>query len=137
VADVTYQLKLKTSRAVFSEIQKKAGPFPFNIRSLEDEKKARVGIHEAEQHNLLRPYEVQQSPSGTFVAAFHFTIALPPTGPILVTHAPLWYDAEKVKSEKELQDPALRELLSKVMREPKKKNNKKGQESKAPAKTVD
>jgi len=134
VADVTYQLKLKTSRAVFSEIQKKAGPFPFNIRSLEDEKRARVGIHEAEQHGLLKPYDVQQSPPGTFVAAFHFTLALPPTGPVLITHAPLWYDSVKVKSEKELQDPTLKELLSKVMREPKKKNNKKGEET---AKTAD
>jgi len=33
---VTYQLKMKNSRAVFSEMQKKAGPFPINIRVLED-----------------------------------------------------------------------------------------------------
>jgi len=138
VADITYQLKLKTSRAVFSEIQKKAGPFPFNIRNLEDEKKARVGIHEAEQHGLLKPYDVQQSAPGTFVAGFHFTLALTPTGPVLVTEPPVWYNSEKVKSEKGLQDPTLKELLSKVMREPKKKGNKKGGESKAaPAKIAD
>lgn|SRR5258705_168863 len=85
----------------------------------------------------LNHYRYRQSPPGTFVAAFHFTLALPPTGPVLITHAPLWYDSEKVKSEKELQDPTLKELLSKVMREPKKKNTKKGEESKAPAKTAD
>ena len=55
---VTYQLKMKTSRAVFSEVQKKAGAFPFNIRSLEDEKRARLGLQEAVQHNLVKPYEV-------------------------------------------------------------------------------
>ncbi len=57
-ATVTYQLKMKTSRAVFSEVQKKAGAFPFNIRSLEDEKRARLGLQEAVQHSLVKPYEV-------------------------------------------------------------------------------
>lgn len=57
-ATVTYQLKMKTSRAVFSEVQKKAGAFPFNIRCLEDEKRARLGLQEAVQHSLVKPYEV-------------------------------------------------------------------------------
>lgn len=55
---VTYQLKMKTSRIIFSEVQKKAGAFPFNIRVLEDEKKARLGLQEAVQHGLVKPYEV-------------------------------------------------------------------------------
>lgn len=55
---VTYQLKAKNSRAVFSEVQKKAGSFPFNIRTLDDEKRARMGLQEAVQHSLVKPYEV-------------------------------------------------------------------------------
>ena len=55
---MTYQLKMKTSRMVFSEIQKKAGPFPFTLRCLEDEKRARMGVQEAVQHGLVKPYEV-------------------------------------------------------------------------------
>lgn len=55
---MTYQLKMKTSRLVFSEVQKKAGAFPFNIRSLEDEKRSRLGMQEAVQHALVKPYEV-------------------------------------------------------------------------------
>jgi hypothetical protein len=55
---VTYQLKMKNSRAVFSEVQKKAGAFPFNVRCLEDEKRARLGLQEAVQHGLIKPYEV-------------------------------------------------------------------------------
>src|SRR6266436_970797 len=55
---VSYQLKMKTSRAVFTEVQKKAGPFPFNVRVLEDEKRARMGLQEAVQHSLVKPYEV-------------------------------------------------------------------------------
>jgi hypothetical protein len=62
---VSYQLKMKTSRAVFSEVQKKAGPFPFNVRVLEDEKRARMGLQEAVQHSLVKPYEVMYDSLGT------------------------------------------------------------------------
>ncbi|KAJ7455357.1 peptidase M24, structural domain-containing protein [Mycena galericulata] len=62
---VTYQLKMKNSRAVFSEVQKKAGAFPFNIRSLEDEKRSRMGLQEAVQHGLVKPYEVIYTPPNT------------------------------------------------------------------------
>ncbi|KAI0279717.1 peptidase M24, structural domain-containing protein [Russula aff. rugulosa BPL654] len=114
---VSYQLKMKTSRAVFSEVQKKAGPFPFNVRVLEDEKRARMGLQEAVQHSLVKPYDVVYTPSNTFVAAFHFTIGLLSGGPALLTHPPVWYRPEIVKTEKELEDESLKELLSKRLRE--------------------
>lgn len=43
---------MKTSRAVFSEIQKKAGAFPFTLRALDDEKRARMGVQEAVAHGM-------------------------------------------------------------------------------------
>ncbi|KAI0322748.1 peptidase M24, structural domain-containing protein [Amylostereum chailletii] len=129
---VTYQLKMKTSRAVFSEVQKKAGQFPFNVRVLEDEKRARMGLQEACQHSLVKPYEVIYTPSNTFVAAFHFTIALLPNGPTLLTHPPVWYKPEVVKTEKELEDEELKELLTKKLRESK-KGKKKADEAKPEA----
>ncbi len=61
-SDVTYQLKMRTSRSVFSEVQKKAGAFPFNVRILDDEKKARMGLQEACQHALVKPYDVMYVP---------------------------------------------------------------------------
>ena len=64
------------------------------------------------------------TPSNTFVAAFHFTIALLPAGPALITHPPVWYKPELVKSDKELQDEELKELLTKKLREDKKKAKK-------------
>lgn len=53
--DVNYQLKMKTSRATFSEIQKKSGAFPFTLRALDDEKRSRMGVQEAVSHGELRP----------------------------------------------------------------------------------
>lgn len=135
---------MKTSRAVFSQVQQKAGAFPFNIRILEDEKRARMGLQEAVQHGLCRPYDVQfvfdplqmtkrlivfrYTPSGTFVAAFHFTIALLPNGPTLISQPPIWYKPSLVKTEKELEDEELKNLLSRPLREPKKKKKKAASE---------
>lgn len=137
---------MKNSRAVFSEVQKKAGAFPFNVRALEDEKRARLGLQEAVQHGLIKPYEVvyvdrvpnsyalidiavrRYTPANTFVAAFHFTIALVPAGPLLLTHPPVWYKPGLVKAEKELEDDELKGLLSKSLRESK-KNKKKAKEA--------
>jgi len=122
---ISYQLKMKTSRAVFSEVQKKAGSFPFNIRCLEDEKRARMGLQEATQHSLVKPYDVVYTPAGTFVAAFHFTIALLPGGPSMITLPPIWYKPELVKTEKELEDEELKALLARNLRESKKSKKKK------------
>ncbi|KAG8685444.1 Curved DNA-binding protein (42 kDa protein) [Ceratobasidium sp. 394] len=122
--DVTYQLKLKASRETFSDIQKKAGPFPFTIRALENEKRARMGVQEAVQHGLLRPYDVVYTPENTYVGAFHFTIALLPGGPSLISAPPVWYKAEKLKTEKELEDEELKGLIGKKLRETKKKKKK-------------
>lgn len=64
------------------------------------------------------------TPAGTFVAAFHFTIALLPAGPALISHPPVWFKPEFVKSDKELQDEELKELITKKLREDKKKAKK-------------
>lgn len=122
---ITYQLKMKNSRAVFSEVQKKAGTFPFNIRSLEDEKRSRMGLQEAVQHSLVKPYEVIYTPANTFVAGFHFTLALLPGGPSLITHPPVWYKPELIRTEKELEDEELKGLLARNLRESKKSKKKK------------
>jgi curved DNA binding protein len=123
-SSVTYQLKMKTSRAVFSQVQQKSGAFPFNIRSLEDEKRARMGLQEAVQHSLVKPYDVIFTPANTFVAAYHFTIAILPSGPSMITHPSVWYKPELIKSDKELEDEELKELLSKPLRASKKDKKK-------------
>jgi hypothetical protein len=54
----TYQLKMKTSRSTYGEIVKKAGAFPFTLRTLEDQTKARMGVKECVQHGLLKEFDV-------------------------------------------------------------------------------
>lgn len=67
---------------------------------------------------------ISYTPTNTFVAGFHFTIALLPAGPLLLTHPPSWYKPELVKSEKELEDEELKELLARPLREKKVKKKK-------------
>lgn len=74
---------------------------------------------------LLNSDLYRYTPVNTFVAAFHFTIALLPGGPSLLTHPPIWYKPELVKTEKELEDEELKILLTKGLRENKKSKKKK------------
>ena len=55
--DEQYHLKLKASRLVFSEINKKFPTMPFSIRLL-DNKTSRLGLVECLAHSLLHPYPV-------------------------------------------------------------------------------
>lgn len=64
------------------------------------------------------------TPANTFVAGFHFTIALLPGGPSLITQPPIWYKAELVKTQKELEDAELKGLLARNLRENKKSKKK-------------
>ncbi len=55
--DQEYKLKLKASRGIFSEINKKYPTMPFTVRSL-DSKQSRLGLVECLNHGLLHPYPV-------------------------------------------------------------------------------
>ncbi|KAH0500716.1 Proliferation-associated protein 2G4 [Microtus ochrogaster] len=48
-----YELKMKTSRAFFSEVNRHFDAMPFTLRAFEDEKKARMGAAECAKHELL------------------------------------------------------------------------------------
>lgn len=62
------------------------------------------------------------------MAGFHFTIALLPNGPTLVSHPPVWYKPDLVKSDKEVVDEELKALLTRSLREGK-KNKKKAKKA--------
>jgi hypothetical protein len=54
----TYNLKMKTSRAFFSEVNRRFQNMPFNLRMLEDEKKAKMGVVECLKHKIIEPFQV-------------------------------------------------------------------------------
>ncbi|GAA5869369.1 hypothetical protein JCM16303_000445 [Sporobolomyces ruberrimus] len=125
----TYMLKMKTSRATFSEISTKAGSFPFTLRIMEDETRARMGVRECVQHNLVKGYDLTTTDKATDLTAQIFlTFAVTKTGATRISLPPTYYSAEKVKSEVQLSE-ATKATLAKSLK-PKTQKKKKTDEKK-------
>lgn len=118
--DLSYALKMKASRMFYSEVSKNFNMMPFTLRALEDEKKARLGVGECVNHELMIPYPVLYEKDGECVAQFKFTVLLMPNGPLRITDGS--FDVESAQSEHSIKDEKLKELLSSEVG---KKNQKK------------
>jgi len=98
----TYMLKMKTSREFYSKVSKQFGTMPFNLRSMEEEKKARMGVVECVTHKLIEPFQVLFDKEGAYVAQYKFTVLLMPNGPHKITGLP--FDDAICKTEKSIED---------------------------------
>merc|ERR1711990_926535 len=132
----TYMLKMKTSREFYSKVGKQFGTMPFNLRSMEDEKKARMGVVECVTHKLIEPFRVLFDKEGCHVAQYKFTVLLMPNGPHKITGLP--FDESLLKSDKSVQDEEIVKLLKtsanpKAARKKKKAAEKAVTEEPAPA----
>lgn len=116
--DMGYNLKSKTSREIFGEIQKTASAFPFTLRAY-DEKKVRFAIKEIAEHQLVHDYPVLHEKEGELVAHFKYTALVMPTGPVRLTGLPV--DVSKIKSDHTVTDDSLKSLLSQSASAAKKK----------------
>lgn len=124
----TYMLKMKTSREFFSKVNKQFGTMPFNLRSMDDEKKARMGVVECVTHKLIEPFQVLYDKEGAHVAQYKFTVLLMPNGPQKITGLP--FDESLCKSEKSVTDEEILKLL-KTSANPKAAKKKKKAAEKA------
>jgi len=89
-----YLLKSKSSRAFFNDVNKTFPTLPFSIRSLPDERAAKLGVRECVNHGLLTPYPVLQEKSGDYIAHIKFTVLLLPSGTLQISGLPPFtYDA--------------------------------------------
>jgi len=117
-----YMLKLKTSRAFFSEVQNKHGLMAFNLRDFEDEKRAKMGVNECITHKIIEPYNVLYEKPNEIVAQFKFTVLLMPSGSHKITGVP--FDPTHFHSEHKIEDEEIKKLLTTGVNPSKKK--KKG-----------
>lgn len=101
-----YMLKLKASRALLTEIKNKHGSMPFNLRSFDEETKARMGVVECVSHKMIEPFQVLYEKPTEIVAQFKFTVLLMPSGINLVTGLP--FNVDKYESEHSVLDAALK-----------------------------
>lgn len=120
--DNHYNLKMKASRFLLSQINKRFPTFPFTLRALEGQR-AKLGIAECRNHDLVQPYPVLSCRKGELVAQFKFTCLLLPTGTLKITGLPL--DVSQIKSEHSVEDEELKTLLATRFGKRKKKKKKK------------
>lgn len=125
--DKKYQLKMKGSRTLLSEVKSKFPTMPFTIRALEDERNAKLGVRECVQHELLTPYPVLYERAGDTVVHVKFTVLVLPSGPSKVTGIQLLQDDNHTYTPSEgkgLTDE-LKTILASEMNKKKDKKNKK------------
>jgi len=126
----TYTLKLKASRAFYSEAVDKYPTMAFTLRSFEDETTAKLGINEASKHELFHGYPVLTEKSGEFVAQFKYTVAILKNGVAVLAGLPV--NVDNYKSEHKIEKKELVELLAqstekKDQKKEKKKAKKEGE----------
>merc|ERR1712153_234017 len=103
-----YQLKMKSSRAFFSEMNKEHGSMPFSLRSFKDEKQARLGVTECVNREVVDAFKVLWEKDGEFVAQFKILCLVMPNGNIRGSvHG---FDASTVKSEFSLEGDEFKEI---------------------------
>lgn len=119
--DKDYKLKLKASRATFGEINKRFPTMPFTVRALEDPVKARLGLTEMLSHGLVLPYPVLYEKDGETVARVSMTVLVLPSQTLPITSL----EYPPAKSDKFVQDQAVKDLLAVDISSKKKKKNKK------------
>ncbi|XP_024981523.1 ERBB-3 BINDING PROTEIN 1 [Cynara cardunculus var. scolymus] len=118
--DKNYHLKMKASRFIFSEINQKYPIMPFSARALE-EKRARLGLVECVNHELLQPYPVLHEKPGDFVAHIKFTVLLMPNGSDRITS----HFLQELQPTKTVDDPEIKAWLALAVKSKKKGGGKK------------
>lgn len=118
-----YTLKTQKARQFISEVQKRFPTLAFSLRCLNDETMSRVGVSEANRHELLHSYPVLQEKAGETIAQFKYTVLLLPGGTKKVTGFELGQKGQ-INSDKEVKSELIAKLLA-TSANPKKAKKKK------------
>merc|ERR1711997_1350010 len=96
-------------RELLSQVTKSHSVMPFHLNYLEDPKKARMGVVECVNNEVLQSYPVLCEKEGSLVAQFKFTVLMMPNGPLKITGLP--FEEALYKSEKKVEDGEILALL--------------------------
>ena len=123
--EAQYRLKMKASRYVLSEVDKKFPTLPFTLTHFDDERQAKMGITECVAHGLLTPYPTLHERAEAKVAHFKSTVLLLPSGTSRVTglDLPSYFTTSKTPDEETAK--ILEEIAAAAAKKAKKKANKK------------
>lgn len=122
--DNNYKLKMKAARSLMHEVDTKSSPeFPmnFSLARMETDRKL-LGIKEITDHELVHKYPVLHEKKGEYVAQFKFTVIIKPNETIRLNKFQV---LPKIKSEYEIKNPELAQILSQGTKRTKKNKKKK------------
>jgi len=130
--EANYRLKMKASRYVLTEVDRKYPTLPFTLRHFDDERQAKMGITECVNHGLLMPYPSLIEKNDAKVAHFKCTVLLLPSGTNKVTGLPMpaYFKTEKEPDEetakiiKEITEREEKKARKKAAKKAKKKGKK-------------
>ena len=99
--DQSYSLKLKASRYVQQQMNRRWPVFPFTLRAIEDQRQARMGISEMVSHGLVDPYPVLFEKDREIIAQFKTTVFVLPnqTRPAFTPAIPPYVKSSVVLSD--------------------------------------
>jgi len=130
----TYLLKMKNSRDLYSKVTTKFGTMPFNLRSLDDLARAKMGVVECVNHEILEPFQVLFEREGEYVAQFKFTVLLMPNGPLKITGAD--FDVDQCTTDNKIENDEILSLLKTSTKRKAAKKKKKAAEKAVAAATM-
>lgn len=119
--DQVYNLKMKSAREFFVEVNKRFPTLPFSIRAMSNQTAAKVGVRECLNHDMLVPYPVLSEAKGEFVAHFKATVVVQPRSTAVIAGGAA-LDTSKITSEHSVSDPELKTLLAQDLWKKQKKN---------------
>jgi curved DNA binding protein len=119
--DREYSLKMKASRALFSEINRKFPALPFTMRAIEDQRSAKLGLVECLNHELLHEYPVLWEKPGEMVAQFKSTVLLTSNGSDQLSSFPL----QTLETDKKVENEEIKTLMTQSIKKAKRKGGKK------------
>jgi len=130
--EANYKLKIKSSRALLSEVDRKFPALPFTLRSFQDEGQAKFGVNECLNHGLLIPYPSLHEKHGAQVAHFKCTVLLLPSGTTIVSGLPMpeYFASPKTPDPETL--TVIEEIKEAEKRKAQRKARKKKKKKKAP-----
>lgn len=120
--ETQYQLKIKASRELFAEINKKYPTMLFSLRGIDGTAgKTRLGLADCLNHGLLHAFPVTYEKEEDLVAQVKGTFLLMPNGSDRLNQFP----QQTVQSDKSVDDEEIKALLSTSLKKKKGKKAKK------------
>lgn len=120
----TYLLKTQAGRDFITEVNKRFPSLPFSLRSFENVTQAKLGVKHSVEHELVEPFEVHDVRKGELVVCFKSTVALCPSGTLILC-GDSDVDLSLYPTDKKIEDAELSSLLELSMDLKEQKKRKK------------